>query len=65
MVPAFVDDAHGNYRLPASSPLRDGGLYEPWMREIVDLDGQPLAIPDQAPIGCYAKPKKGMSVLVK
>ena len=65
MVPTFVDDAHGNYRLPASSPLRDGGLYEPWMREIADIDGQPLAIPDQAPIGCYAKPKKGMSVWVK
>ena len=40
-------------------------LYEPWMREMADIDGQPLAFPDQAPIGCYAKPKKGMSVWVK
>ena len=35
------------------------------MREIADIDGQPLAIPCQALIGCYAKPKKGMSVWVK
>ena len=35
------------------------------MREMADIDGQPLAIPSQAPIGCDAKPKKGMSVWVK
>lgn len=35
------------------------------MRVMADIDGQPLAIPGQAPIGCYAKPKKGMSVWVK
>lgn len=65
MVPVFVDDAHGDYRLPASSPLRDGGLYEPWMRDLDDLDGQPLAIIDQAPIGCYARPKKGLRLIVR
>lgn len=65
MVPAFVDDAHGNYRLPVSSSLRDGGLYEPWMRNMFDLDGQPLAVPGQAPIGCYAKPKNGLTLWVR
>lgn len=65
MEPRFVDDAHGNYRLPASSPLRDGGLYEPWMREIADLDGQPLAVRGQVPIGCYARPKRGLSILLR
>ena len=35
------------------------------MREMADIDGQALGIRSQAPVGCYAKPKKGMSVWVK
>ena len=61
----FRDRAHGDFRLVKSSPLREAGLYVPWMRETDDLDGRPLGLNHKAPIGAYADPKLGLMLLVK
>jgi len=70
--PKFVDSANGDYRLRCKSPLRDAGVWQPWMVGASDLDGKPRlvdmrgkarsdALPD---IGCYECSEKPKGLLI-
>ena len=63
--PCFVDAETGDYHLGRKSPCRGAGLYEPWMRTAKDLDGKPRASADTTDIGCYARPRKGLVLMVQ
>ncbi len=53
--PAFVDTNAANYRLVASSPCNNAGLYLDWMSAGVDLDGRPRVdrFSGLVDMGCY------------
>lgn len=62
----FSDAAAGDYRPGRGSPLLAGGLLVPGMKKLTDLEGHPLVVGGQAPIGCYASPfKPGLLLLIR
>ena len=62
---AFVDSAHGDYRLSIKSPCRGAGLLDAWMLGAKDLDGNRRAYPGLVDMGCYQRIPKGLMLLVK
>ena len=60
-----------NFRLRASSPAVDKGLYQSWMDGAVDLDGKPRIHVNPTTgegtvdLGCYENQRAGLSLLVR
>ena len=51
--PKFMDVAHGDFTLKASSPCRDAGIVEDWMLDAFDLGGNRRVIGRSVDMGCY------------
>lgn len=51
--PLFSGVANADYRLRATSPCRDSGIYQSWMNLATDLAGKARIHGSQVDIGCY------------
>ncbi|MCA1808802.1 MAG: hypothetical protein LC725_05015, partial [Lentisphaerae bacterium] len=60
--PSFVDFDLQNYHLASNSPCLDAGLYQSWMDDATDLDGNPRIMQGVVDIGCYERPDFSMAV---
>ena len=64
--PKFVDPAHGDFTLQASSPCRNAGAIADWMNSAFDLLGKKRIIGDTVDIGCYEfRPIPSLVVFLK
>ena len=65
--PLFRNPGVGNYRLSATSPAAEAGLYDAsWMADFTDLAGHPLATPKHTvPMGCFATAPKGTTIFLR
>ena len=55
--PLFKDAKNGDYKIPRNSPAWNKGVYEDWMADAVDLDGNPrVDHKTEVDIGCYEAP---------
>ncbi len=62
--PVFKNAAGGNYRLRANSPCVDAGLYQDWMAEAMDLDGN-MRVRGVVDIGAYEARFSGTHLIVR
>lgn len=62
--PGFVDSANGNFRLTKDSPCVGAGLYERYMRDMLDLDGKRRATRGMVDIGCYQRQRSDSSLFM-
>jgi len=51
--PQFVNSAGGDYRLQASSPCINKGINQDWMKDAVDLDGNPRICDGTVDMGAH------------
>lgn len=61
----LVDAANGDYHLKSTSVCVGAGLYEPWMRTTVDLDGRRRTSGGKVDLGCYSYHIPGMEIVVR
>lgn len=61
----LVDAASGDYHLTRRSPCRRAGVYEPWMRREVDLEGRRRTAGNTVDLGCYQDSVNGLTIFVR
>ena len=64
--PKFVDPAHGDFSLQASSPCCNAGANADWMAEAKDLLGANRIVGDYVDIGCFEySPIPGLMIILR
>ena len=63
--PQFRKPAKGDWRLKATSPAVNAGVWCDWMDGATDLLGNPRKVLDNPDIGCYECPCSGLMLLVR
>lgn len=62
--PNFIDALNKNYRLSANSPCLNVGANQAWMRNAVDLDGNPRIGSSLVDMGAYEVPTPPGTVII-
>lgn len=61
----FADADNGDYHLAPKSPCLRKGLPQDWMQTSLDLDGKVRIFNGKVDIGCYARKRLGLTLLVR